>query len=107
VSFTVRGITDDGREASVSWYEPGFARRDAPRNRDGLVGDEAIVWAVILAAAEGRSVGATPTGPFFEADLAEPRWVMLAISDHFRPGGYAIEGDAPVIDASVPDGAIP
>jgi hypothetical protein len=106
--FTVRGLTKDGgREAEISWYEPGLARRDAAGNREGLVGDEEIVWAVILAAAEQRTVRATPTGPFFEADLADPRWVLLAISDHFRPGEYAIEGDLPTIDASVPEGAIP
>ncbi|MGH3134394.1 MAG: hypothetical protein ACRDNY_11765 [Gaiellaceae bacterium] len=104
MSFTVRGITDDGRSASVSWHEPGAARRRAPGNREGLVGDEAIVRAVLLAAIDGGSVRATPTGPYFAADLADPRWAMVAISDHFEPGAYAIEGDPPIIDALVPDG---
>jgi hypothetical protein len=71
------------------------------------VGDEEIVWAVILAAAEQRTVRATPTGPFFGADLADPRWALVAISDHFQPGGYAVEGDLPRFETSVPEGAIP
>jgi hypothetical protein len=55
MSFTVRGLTLDGRaEVEVSWFAPSERWR-ARRNREGLVGDEQIVWAVILAEAERRA----------------------------------------------------
>ncbi len=103
--FTVRGVTDDGREGvSVSWYEPGLARRDAPENRRGLVGDEEIIERAILAEIDGHSVRATPTGPFYRADLDDPVSTILLLTGFFRPW-YRVDGDPPVvkIDPVPPD----
>ncbi len=61
---------------------------------------------MIFAEALGRQVAATPTGSCFEADLADPRWVLVAVADQFQ-NRYVVEGDPPKIDASVPPGAIP
>ncbi|MBA3377171.1 MAG: hypothetical protein H0U00_15390 [Actinobacteria bacterium] len=105
MSFTVRGVTDDGREAAIAWYEPGLARRDAPDNRRGLVGDEELIERALLAEIDGRTVRATRTGPFYRVDLDDPIASLLVLSDQFRPG-YRVDGSPPVLSFPVPEGAI-
>jgi len=94
--FTVRGVTDDGRDTAVTWYEPGLARRDAPDNRRGLVGDEEIIERAILAEVDGRSVRATRTGPFYRVDLDEPVSTILLLTSYFQ-SFYRVDGDPPVV----------
>ena len=55
---------------------------------------------------DGRSFRATPTGPFFRADLDDAKAVLVQLTSYFADG-YLVEGDPPTIDASVPEGAIP
>lgn len=40
--FTVRGVTNEGREAEVSWYEPGL-RAISPAVERGLAGDRELM----------------------------------------------------------------
>ena len=105
MSFVVAGRTDDGREASISWHEDGLARRDAPGRR-GLVGDEELIRRAIVDELDGRTFRATPTGPFFRADLDNPEAALVQLTSYFRPR-YTLAGEPPAIDASVPQGAIP
>ena len=54
---------------------------------------------------DGRTFRATPTGPFFLADLDNPEAALVQLTSYFRPR-YMLDGDAPTIDASVPEGAM-
>lgn len=105
MSFGVHGITDDGREASISWHEPGLARRGAPTNRRGLVGDEALVRLALLAETERDQVSATPTGPVFAVDLDDPVSTFVLLTSYFRDR-YRVEGSPPVLHFPIPDGAV-
>jgi hypothetical protein len=72
VSFRVRGITRDGRSAWVEWFTPE-ERRAVRGERRGLVGDDAIVWPLIVREAERQTVNRVPpTGPGYPLDLDEP-----------------------------------
>jgi hypothetical protein len=82
-AFVIRGTTRDGRQAEVSCDDPGVARLDAQGHRRGLVGDEEIVEAALLAEALHEQVSATATGPRLgrrsrrsRADADPPRLVL-------------------------------
>ncbi len=93
--FTVIGLTEDGRQASVSWSEPDARRRsrdlDASR---GLEGDEAIVRRAIMDEAVGREFAATVTGPFLRANLDDASVTLVHLGSYFRPG-KRVEGEVP------------
>jgi hypothetical protein len=108
--FTIRGVTDGGREGehSIAWYPLGRDRvRARPKNRRGLVGDEELIRRAIADELDGRSFAATATGPFYRADLDDPAATRVQLSSYFRPG-YRVDGDVPALAIEpLPEGAIP
>ncbi len=105
--FTVRGVTDDGREVSVSWYAPD-ERRDAPGIVErGLVDDRDLVVRAVTDEILGRGFNATPEGPCFVSNLDDPRATFVQLASYFRRPRYRVDGSPPEIDTSVPEGAIP
>lgn len=109
MSFTVTGQLDDGREASVSWHEDGLARRDAPGNRRGLVGDALLIERALLDELDGRTFRTTVTGPFYLANLDDPVSSFVQLVSYFISGQYALGGDVPTMPplSPSPEGAIP
>jgi hypothetical protein len=96
MSFTVSGQLDDGREASVSWHEDGLARRDARSDRRGLLGDALLIERALRDELDGRTCRATPTGPFFRADLDDSGAALAQLTSYFRPR-YTLDGEPPEI----------
>jgi len=103
--FTITGLTEDGREAFVSWTSPevrGLVRSVSAWR--GLEGDEGIVRLAISDEAAGQEFPATVTGPFLVADLDDARASLVQLGSYFRPG-KRIEGDVPRVVYPVPGGS--
>jgi hypothetical protein len=73
--FTIRGLIEDGDgEVSVSWFPLGPDRlRARPKNGD-------LVRRAIIDEVEGRTFRAKPTGPFFHADLDNPKAALVQLT---------------------------
>ncbi len=98
-------MTDEGREAEVSWYEPGL-RAISPVVERGLAGDRELIVRALIDEDLGHHFSATPEGPVFLADRRGSRATLVQLASYFRPR-YRVDGSPPEIDTSVPEGAIP
>jgi len=103
--FTVRGVTNEGREAEVSWYEPGL-RAISPAVERGLAGDRELMARALTDEALGYRFSRYTRGPTFVANLDEAKAAVVQLSSYFAPG-YRVDGSPPAIDTSVPGGALP
>lgn len=105
--FTVTGRVDEGREASISWYAPEDRRALRGIGSDrGLDGDRDLVVRALIDEVERRTFPATPTGPFYVADLDDAEAALTQLGSYLLVR-HTVDGDPPTIDTSVPDGAIP
>ena len=105
MSFVIRGITRDGRSAAVEWFHPNERRRTKGQHR-GLVGDEEVIRAAVLAEARGSHFAATPTGPEIVGDLDDANAALLLLGSLFVTG-FLLDGDPQRASYPVPYGAIP
>lgn len=68
-----------------------------------ISGDEGLVALLTARLAFDSRIAVTPTGPFIEADVSDPRAVLAALAE--LGGELVVSEGAPVLEAT-PEGAV-
>ena len=107
--FTITGRIS-GRKTAITWWEPEarpYLARAIVDGRGLDSEDRDLVFAALTEEAADRVVfGATPTGPFYAADLDQPEAAFVQLTSYFDPG-YKVTGDSiPKIPVELPVGLV-